>query len=166
MLPGVSPTCFGVLFCSVVQNRTVGQKSPTVGLAGCRCTPETTGACSHNSAWFITGGVFKWNIAHRRSVAVLCMMYKNRCSPMQQFNDALPGPYLLVWVTRGALVAHLYTYAPPGCRTSQNRRTFVLPFSVPLERSCWPRIRGCGTGGFEEQGRCFLIGLRCCILTI
>ena len=33
-------------------------------------------------------------------------------------------------VTRGALVAHRYTYAPPRCRTSQYRRTFVLSVSL------------------------------------
>ena len=36
-----------------------------------------------------------------------------------------------VWVTRGALVTHRYTYAPPRCRTSQYSRTFI-PFSVSL----------------------------------
>ena len=30
-----------------------------------------------------------------------------------------------VRVTRGALVAHRYTYAPPRCRTSQYCRTFI-----------------------------------------
>ena len=34
-------------------------------------------------------------------------------------------------VTRGALVAHWYTYAPPRCRTLQLRRTFI-PLSVSL----------------------------------
>ena len=36
-----------------------------------------------------------------------------------------------VRVTRGALVAHRYTFAPPRCRTSQYRRTFI-PLSVSL----------------------------------
>ena len=53
-----------------------------------------------------------------------------------------------------ALVAHRYTYAPPCCRNSQYRRTFV-----PLSVSLWndladPHIRRCGTGGFQEQGQC------------
>ena len=38
--------------------------------------------------------------------------------------------------------------------------------SVPLERSWWPRIRWCGTGGFQEQYQCFFIGLCCSIPTI
>ena len=30
-----------------------------------------------------------------------------------------------------------------------------------MGRSCWPRIRWCRTGGFQEQGQCFFIGLSC-----
>ena len=55
---------------------------------------------------------------HRRSVAVLCMLYKIRYNPMNPLNGALPGLYVPVRVPRGALVAHWYTYAPPRCRTS------------------------------------------------
>ena len=67
----------------------------------------------------------------------------------------------------------ILTYAPPRCRTSQYRRTSVH-LSVSLfndlagvglaERSC--RIRWCGTGGFQDQGQCFFIGLSCSIPTI
>ena len=84
-----------------------------------------------SGARFLIVGVFESDIAHRRSVAVLCMLYKIRCNPMHPLNDALPGPYVPVRVTRDALVAHRYTYAPPRCRTSKFRRTFV-PFSVSL----------------------------------
>ena len=66
---------------------------------------------------FLTGGVFECDIAHRRSVAVLCMLYKIRCNSVQPLNDALPGPYVPVRVTRSALVAHRYTYSPLRCRT-------------------------------------------------
>ena len=55
---------------------------------------------------FLTGGVFECDIAHRRSVAVLCMLYKTRCDPVHPLNGALPGPYVPVRVTHGALVAH------------------------------------------------------------
>ena len=72
-----------------------------------------------SGAQFLTRGVLECDIAHRLSVAVLCMMYKIRCNPMYPHNDALPGPYVPVRVTRGALVAHPYTYASPRCRTSQ-----------------------------------------------
>ena len=53
-------------------------------------------------------GVFECDIAHRRSVAVLCMLHKIKCNPMHPLNDSLPGPYMPVWVTRGALVTHWY----------------------------------------------------------
>ena len=66
---------------------------------------------------FLTGGVFECDIAHCRSVAVLCMLYKIRCNPMHPLNDALPGPYVPVWVTHSTLVSHRYTYAPPRYRT-------------------------------------------------
>ena len=32
------------------------------------------------------------DIAHRRSVAVLCMLYKFRCNPMHPLHGAVPGP--------------------------------------------------------------------------
>ena len=88
-----------------------------------------------SGARFLTGGVFECDIADHRSVAVLCMLYKIRCNPMHPLNGALPGPYVPMRVTRSALVAHRYTYAPPRCRTSQCHRTFVT-LRVPLERSC------------------------------
>ena len=75
--------------------------------------------------------MFECDVAHRRSVAVLCLLYKIRCNPMHPLNGALPGPYVPVRVTRGALVAHRYTYAPLRYRTSQYSRIFI-PFSVSL----------------------------------
>ena len=59
-----------------------------------------------SGARFLTGGVFECDISHRRTVAVLCMLYKIRCNPVHPPNGALPGPYVPVRVTRGAPVAH------------------------------------------------------------
>ena len=59
-----------------------------------------------SGARFLSGGVFESDISHRRSVAVLCMLYKIRCDPVYSLNGALPGPYVPVRVTRGALVTH------------------------------------------------------------
>ena len=78
-----------------------------------------------SGARFLTVGAFECDIAHRRSVEVLCMLYKIKCNPMHPVNGALPGPYVPVRVTHRALGAHRYTYAAPGCRTSQYHRTFV-----------------------------------------
>ena len=88
-----------------------------------------------SDAWFVTAGVFECDIAHRRSVAVLCMLYKIMCNPMHPLNDALPGSYVPVLVTRGALVARRYTYAPPG-EEPRSTAGLLFPPSVPLERSC------------------------------
>ena len=107
---------------------------------------------------FLTGGVFECDLAHHLSVAVLCMLYKIRCYPMHSRYGALPLPYVRVLVTRGAVIAHRYTYAPPRCRTSQYCRTFIR-LSVSLGRSWWPRIWWCGTGGFQEHCQCRFIGL-------
>ena len=47
-----------------------------------------------SGASFLTGGVFECDLAHRRSVAVLCMLYKIRCNLMHHFCGALPVPYV------------------------------------------------------------------------
>ena len=74
---------------------------------------------------------------------------------MHPLYGALPGPYVLVRVTRGALVSHRYTYAPPRCRTSQSRRTFI-----PLSVSLWddlgdPVFDGVGLAGFKSRANAF-----------
>ena len=103
-----------------------------------------------NAARFLTGGMFECDIAHRRSVAVLCMLYKIRRNPMHPLNDAVPGPYVPVRVTRGALVA-------PRCRTSQFRRTFVS-LSVSLWNDLADPVFDCvGLGGFKSRANVFLL---------
>ena len=52
-----------------------------------------------SGAGFLTRHVFECDIAHRRSVAVLCMLNKIRCNLMHPLKDALPGPYVPVRVT-------------------------------------------------------------------
>ena len=58
---------------------------------------------------FLTGGAFECDLAHRRSVAVLGMLYKIRCNPMHPLYGALPVPYAPVRITRSAVIAHRYT---------------------------------------------------------
>ena len=110
-----------------------------------------------SGARFLTGGVFECDIAHRRSVAVLCMLYKIRCDLMHPLNDALPASCVPARVTRGAPVSHRYTYAPPRNRTSQYHRTFVL-----LSVSLWndladPVFDGVGMAGFKSRANAFLL---------
>ena len=109
-----------------------------------------------SGASFLTGGVFECDLAHRRSVAVLCMLYKIRCNPMHPLYGALPVPYEPVRVTRSAVIAHRYTCVPPCCRTSQYRRTFI-----PLSVSLWndlsdPVFDGVGLAGFKSRANAFL----------
>ena len=54
-----------------------------------------------SGARFLTGGVFDCDISHRRSVAVLCMLYKIGCKLVHPHNGALPGPYVPVLVMLG-----------------------------------------------------------------
>ena len=110
-----------------------------------------------SGASFLTGGVFEHDLAHRCSVAVLCMLYKIRCNPMHPLCSALPVLYVPVRVTRGAVIAHRLTYMPPSCRTSQYRRTFI-----PLSISLWndlsdPVFDGVVLAGFKSRANAFLL---------
>ena len=117
-----------------------------------------------SGARFLTGGVFECDISHRRSVAALCMLYKIRCNPVHPLNGALPGHYLPARVTRGALVAHRYTYAlprctyaPPRCRTLQYSRTFI-PFSVSLWNDLANPVFDCvSLAGFKSRANSSLL---------
>ena len=105
--------------------------------------------------------MFECDLAHRRSVAVLCMLYKIRCNPMHPLYGALPVSYVPVWVTRGAMIAHRYTYAPPRCRTSQYRRTFIR-----LSVSLWNHLSdsvfdGVGLAIFKSRANAFLLAYSC-----
>ena len=62
-----------------------------------------------SGASFLTECVIEWDHAHRRSVAVLCMLYKIMCNPMHPLYGALPIEYVLVRVSRGAVIDHQYT---------------------------------------------------------
>ena len=57
----------------------------------------------------LAGGVLECNLAHRRSVAMLCMLFKIKSNPMHPLSGALPLPYVPARVTRGALVAHRHS---------------------------------------------------------
>ena len=91
-----------------------------------------------SGARFLTGRLFECDIAHRRSIAVLCMLYKIRCNPTHPPHPPHPlsrtGPYVPVRVTRDALHGRTSVYL---CATSlQNLAVppdFSSPLSVPLE---------------------------------
>ena len=64
MLPGFCPARFGVLFCSV--------DTPLLDRA--RLSGARLDRARLSGARLLTGGVFECDIAHRQSVAVLCML--------------------------------------------------------------------------------------------
>ena len=88
-----------------------------------------------SGARFLTGGVYECHIAHRRSVAVLFMLYKIKCNAMHPLNDGLPRPmcqcwyHAVPWSHIGILNRHL---AAEPLRTAG----LLFSLSVPLERSC------------------------------
>ena len=88
------------------------------------------------------------------------MLYKIWWNPIHPLYGALiPVPYVLVWVTLVAVIAHRYTYEPPRCKTSHYLRAFIL-----LSVSLWndlvePVFNGVGQEGFQEQGVGLFIGL-------
>ena len=109
------------------------------------------------SAGLLAGGVLECNLAHRRYVAELCMLFKIRSNPMHPLSGALPLPYVPARVTRGALVAHRHSFAPPRCRTSHHRRSFVPP-SVSLWNDLSdPVFDGVGLAGFKSRANAFLL---------
>ena len=149
MLLGCYLSRFGVVFSSVVIDCRYNLKQLDRVVSGAR---------------FLTAGVLEFDIAHRRSVTVLCMHYMIRCNSMHPFYlySALPVPYVPVRVTRGGLVTHQYTFAPPRCRTSQYRWTFI-PFSVSLWNHLTdPIFDGVGLVGFKSMYMIF-IALSCSI---
>ena len=78
---------------------------------------------------------------------------------MHPHYGVLPGPYVPVRVTRGALVAHRYTYAPLRCRTSQYRRTFI-PLSVALRNDIGKLVfDGVALTDFKSRANAFLVAL-------
>ena len=85
------------------------------------------------------------------------MLFKIKSNPMHPLSGALPLSYVPARVTRGALVAHRHSFAPPRCRTYQYRRRFV-----PLSVSIWndlsdPLVDGVRLVGFKSRVNAFLL---------
>ena len=59
------------------------------------------------------------------------MLFKIKSNSLHPLSGALPLTYVPARVTRGALVAHMHSFAPRRCGTTQYLRTFV-PLSVSL----------------------------------
>ena len=75
--------------------------------------------------FFQACGVLECNPANRRSVAVLCKLFKIKSNTIHPQSGALPLPYFPVHLSQAALVAHRLSFAPHRCRISAYWRTFV-----------------------------------------
>ena len=64
-------------------------------------------------------GVLACNLAHRRSVVVLNMLFKIKSNRMHHLSGALPLPYVPARITRDALAIQRHSFAPARCGTSQ-----------------------------------------------
>ena len=76
---------------------------------------------------------------------------------MRPLYGALPVVYVPGRVTRGAVIAHRYTYAPPSCSTSHCRSSFIS-----LSVSLWndvgdPEFDSVGLASFMRIDNAFLL---------
>ena len=99
-----------------------------------------------SGAGFLTGGVFVCNVAHRQSLAVLCVLYEIRCNPMKPPLLATYAACASASNSRryGRSVVHL-------CDSSQHHKTFIR-----LSVSLWndladPVFDGMQLVGFESM---------------
>ena len=116
-------------------------------------------------AVFLAGGVLECDLAHRQSVAVLCMLFEIRSYPMHPLSGASPfrmcRPVLLVllWFLTCArlrlLAVELISTVQP-CFSSQCLFGTIL---VALYLMMWD-------WRFLEQTQCFPVGLICSIFFV
>ena len=101
-------------------------------------------------------GVFECDLAHRRSVAVLSMLYKINCNQMHPLYDALHVTYVPVRVTHGAVIAHrsiMRLLAAEPCMS----RSFI-PLSVFLWNDLGdPVLDGVGQASFKSRANVLLL---------
>ena len=76
---------------------------------------------------------------------------------MHPLSGAMPLQYVPERVTRGALVAHRHSFAPPRCRTSQYRRSFVPPSVSIWNDLSDPVFDGVRLAGFKSRANAFLL---------
>ena len=101
-----------------------------------------------SSSRFLTGYVLQCDIAHSRSVAVLCMLYKIRCNPMQPLNNALYldrmcqcGLHAVPWLHIGVLVHRIA--AEPGSTAGllfHSKCPFGTIVLTPYSMVCYWRV--------------------------
>ena len=124
----------------------------TILQCGARLQIHTLNYWSQCARFLINWGVFECFIARRRSVAVLCMLYKIRCKPMHSPYGSLPVTYVPERVTCGAFVTHRYTYSPPRCCAAW----LLLPSMWLWNDLVILVFDGVGLAGFKSIANTFL----------
>ena len=109
----------------------------------------------------LTCTLLAWGRSGLANAAKIECAHRRACKSLTDYKHPLCGAlsvnYVPVRVTRGALIAHLYTFAPPRCRTSQYLMTFIS-----LSVSLWndlvdPVFDGVGLAGFKSRSNAFLL---------
>ena len=108
-----------------------------------------------SGALFLTGGVFECDIAHRGSVAVLCILYTIRCNQMHPLNGLLSGPYMpvrIAWGCSGCTSVYLCASPLKNLSVPQD----FMPVSVSLWNDLAdPVFDGVGLAGFKSMANAF-----------
>ena len=102
-----------------------------------------------SGARFLTGGMIEYDIAHRRSVAVQCMLYKVGCKPVHPLHGATWVIGACVGSKRGSGSTSVYLFDS----SLQN-----LTVSVPLcNDPANPVFDGVRLAGFKSRANLFLL---------
>ena len=79
-------------------------------------------------------------------------IYMILCNPMHPLYCALPRQYAPLFTTRGALVAHRYTYAPPiPAEPRPVPQDFYYPVTISVNDLGDLVIDGVGLAGFNSR---------------
>ena len=111
-----------------------------------------------SGASFLTGGVFDCDLAHHRSVAVLCMLYKIGCNPLHPLYGALLEPYVPVRL-HAALWSHISTLM----RLLAAEPSTIAGLLFHFQYLCGtilindPVFDGVGLAGFKSRANAFLL---------
>ena len=111
-----------------------------------------------SGASFSTGSVFACDLAHRRSVAVLCMLNKMRCDPMHPHSGALPVPYVSVRITRRCDRTSVHTMRLLAAEPRSMAGLLFLCQHLCETILVTPYMNDCvGPAGFKSRANAFLL---------
>ena len=112
-----------------------------------------------SDASILTGVVFECDLAHRRSMAVLCMLYMIRCNPMHPLCGGCPS--CVVCASSGytqccyRTSVHLCAFSLQNLAVSQDFYSLV---SISVKRSYSDPVFDCvELAGFKSRANAFLL---------